>query len=64
MIIKIYILQKYISLIFGPCRDKSVFRGLRTTKTNTSLRILISALVIRLLESIISRLAANKISIL
>ena len=39
---------------------KSVFRGLRTTKAQTSL---ISAFVIRLLESIISRLATSEISI-
>ena len=44
---------------------KPVFGGLRTLKAQTNLRIrsLISIFVIRFFESIISRLAAKKISI-
>ena len=42
---------------------KPVFGGMRTTKAQTSLRRLISAFVIRFLESIISKLATSKISI-
>ena len=41
---------------------KPVLSGLRTAKAQTSLRSLISAFVIRLMESIISRLAASEIS--
>ena len=32
MIIKIYILQKYISLIFGPRRDKTCLQGFANNK--------------------------------
>ena len=42
---------------------KPVFVGLRTTKEQTSLRSLISAFVIHLLKSIISRLATSEISL-
>ena len=42
---------------------KPVFGGLRTTTAQTSLRRLISAFVIRLLESLISKLATSEISI-
>ena len=42
---------------------KSVFGGLPTTTAQTSLRRLISAFVIRLLESLISKLATSEISI-
>ena len=42
---------------------KPVFRGLRTTKAQTSLPSLLSTVVIRLLKIIISRLATSKISI-
>ena len=43
---------------------KHVFGGLRTTKTQTSrMRSLISAFVIRFLESIISKLATSKFSL-
>ena len=50
----------------GPDARKPVFRGLRTTQAQTSLRIpasLISASVIRFLESIICKLAPSEISI-
>ena len=42
---------------------KPVFGDLRTTKAQTSLRSLISAFVIHLIESIISKLASSEISI-
>ena len=42
---------------------KPVFGGLQTTKAKTSLCRLISAFVIRLLESMISKLASSEISI-
>ena len=44
---------------------KQVFGGLRTTKAQASLslRSLISAFVIRFIESIICRIATNEISI-
>ena len=42
---------------------KPAFGDLRTTKTQTSLRSLFSAFVIRIVESIISKLATSEISI-
>ena len=47
----------------GLIATKLVFGGLRTTKAQTSLHSLISALVIHLLESNISRLATTEISV-
>ena len=41
---------------------KPVFRGLQTTKGQTSLRSLISAFVLRSLKSIITRLGTSEIS--
>ena len=47
-----------------PQHEKNMFGGgLQTTKVQTSLPSLISAFVIRLLESIVSKLATSKISI-
>ena len=48
----------------GLNESKPVFGGLRTTQVKTSLRILISPFVIRLLESIISILDTSEISII
>ena len=56
-------IQGFNRYIMGLNTRKPVFESLRTTKVQTSLRSLISAFVIRLLESIISRLATRKISI-
>ena len=49
----------------GPRHEKTGLRGLRTTKAQTSLRILrlISAFVIRFLGSIISKFDTSEISI-
>ena len=52
-------------LLFGPRREKTCLRGFsNNTGANqpAHTRSLISAIVIRLLESIISRLASSKIS--
>ena len=48
----------------GLSESKPVFGGLRTTQVQTSLLILISAFVIRLLESIISIFDTSEISII
>ena len=53
-------------ILFGPQREKTCLRDLRTTKgadQPAHMRSLISAFVIQLLKSIISRLATSKISI-
>ena len=47
----------------GLAARKRVFGGLRTTQAQTSLRSLISAFVICLLESILYKLATSEISI-
>ena len=53
--------MKFTIFIFDA--RKPVFGGLRTTKAQTNLHSLISAFVIRLLESIIPKLATSQITI-
>ena len=47
----------------GPIARKPVFEGMRTIKAQISLRSLISAFVIRFLESTISKLTTSEILI-
>ena len=56
-------LHQLLELYMGLNARKPVFMGLQTTKAQTSLYSLISALVIRLLESIIYTLATSEILI-
>ena len=51
-------------IIYGPQREKTCLLGFANNKGQSSLRSLICAFVIRLLKSIISRLATSEISLL